>query len=469
MRKVGIMSMQRIANYGSFLQAYALKQLIEEVGCNVEFVDYHVGAPVIAENADSKNKVVRKIEKGLETFRYRAPLAHKLSFIRYKQSFAQKYMPLLRITDEMNYNPTVDCLVIGSDEVFNCIQKNTNVGYSPELFGKDNHAKRLITYAASFGNTTLEKLEKYQKADEVGALLQKFDAVSVRDANSGTIVKQLTGKEPVYNLDPVLTYDYMNCCDKIPQLRADEKYLILYAYAGRISNEEADWIAAYAKKKNLKVYAIGGIQKCADRFVDCSPFEVLAYFRNAEEVITDTFHGSIFSVITHRPFTTLIRKSVGNSYGNEEKLSDLLKRLGLANRMTTKIEDTENINEKAIDYAKVDEQLKAHAESVKYFREENDGKLPSLKSLKKRKEELTKEIAERKKAYAPLREESRRLEIASDNVYSIFRKTDEMKSDLAWKREWEARVREKARQEQARQEQRERQPKRKKRSYDMSL
>ena len=126
-----------------------------------------------------------------------------------------------------------------------------------------------------------------------------------------------------------------------------------------------------AKKKNLKVYAIGDIQKCADRFVDCSPFEVLAYFRNAEEVITDTFHGSIFSVITHRPFTTLIRKSVGNSYGNEEKLSDLLKRLGLANRMTTKIEDTENINEKAIDYAKVDEQLKAHREVAKEYLRKN--------------------------------------------------------------------------------------------------
>lgn len=119
--------------------------------------------------------------------------------------------------------------------------------------------------------------------------------------------------------------------------------------------------------------------------------------------------------------------------------------------------------------AEYSKELDAYAESVKYFREENDGKLPSLKSLKKRKEELTQEIAERKKAYAPLREESRRLEIASDNVYSIFRKTDEMKSDLAWKREWEAKVREKARQEQARQEQRERQPKRKKRSYDMSL
>lgn len=367
MGKVGIMSMQRIANYGSFLQAYALKQLMEEVGCNVEFVDYHVGAPVITENADSKNKVVRKIEKGLETFQYRAPLAHKLSFIRYKQSFAQKYMPLLGITDEMNYNPTVDCLVIGSDEVFNCIQKNSNVGYSPELFGKNNHAKKLITYAASFGNTTLIKLEKYKKANEVGALLKKFDAISVRDTNSGTIVEQLTGKEPVYNLDPVLTYDYMNCCDKIPRVQTNEKYLILYAYAGRISNDEADWIAAYAKKKNLKVYAIGGIQKCADRFVDCSPFEVLAYFRNAEEVITDTFHGSIFSVITHRPFATLIRKSVGNSYGNEEKLSDLLNRLGLTERMTTKVEETEHINQQPIDYEKVDDVLQKQREIAKAY------------------------------------------------------------------------------------------------------
>lgn len=101
--------------------------------------------------------------------------------------------------------------------------------------------------------------------------------------------------------------------------------------------------------------------------MDCSPFEVLAYFRNAEEVITDTFHGSIFSVITHRPFTTLIRKSVRNSYGNEEKLSDLLERLNLADRMTTKIEDAETINEKAIDYIKVDELLKAHREVAREY------------------------------------------------------------------------------------------------------
>ncbi len=371
MKKVGIMSMQRIANYGSFLQAYALRQLIEELGYKVEFVDYHVAAPVILDGKESKNKYVRKMKKALETFKYSAPVTHKISFIRYKQNFAKKYMPLLGISNEMNYNPALDCLVIGSDEVFNCIQKNSNVGYSLELFGKDNCAKKLITYAASFGNTTLEKLQKYGKVNEIGILLRKFDAISVRDINSGTIIEELTGRIPAYNLDPVLTYDYMKCCDKIPQIKIEEKYLILYAYAGRISNDEAKWIAEYAKKKKLKIYAIGGIQKCADQFVDCSPFEVLAYFRNAEEVITDTFHGSIFSIITHRPFTTLIRKSVGNSYGNEEKLSDLLKRLELNTRMTTKIESVENINEQVINYEKIDEILKTHRKVARQYLQKN--------------------------------------------------------------------------------------------------
>lgn len=374
MSKVGIMSMQRIVNYGSFLQAYALKQLIEGLGYRVEFVDYHIGPSIIKDNADNENKYVRKIEKGLETFRYKAPLSHKLAFIQYKRSFAKKYMMLLGVTDEMNYTPELDCLVIGSDEVFNCIQKNSNVGYSPELFGKDNRAKKLITYAASFGNTTLDKLDAYGKTKEVGELLSKFHALSSRDMNTGRIIEHLTGRTPVYHLDPVLTYDYMNCCDQIPDIKRTERYLVLYAYSGRISDKEADWITTYAKKKKLKVYAISGIQKCADRFIDCSPFKVLAYFKNSDEVITDTFHGSIFSVITHRRFTTLVRKSVGNSYGNEEKLTDLLERLQLTDRMAVHIADVEKINSKAVDYGAVDTLLKIYRErAYNYLRSNLEG------------------------------------------------------------------------------------------------
>ena len=121
MAKVGIMSMQRIANYGSFLQAYALKAMIEKLGHDVQFVDYHVCPPVIQDTSESTNKLTRLFKKGLETFAFHAPLQHKLAFIKYKKNYARKYLPLLGITNDYNYQPELDYLVIGSDEVFNCI------------------------------------------------------------------------------------------------------------------------------------------------------------------------------------------------------------------------------------------------------------------------------------------------------------------------------------------------------------
>lgn len=354
MKKIGILSMQRITNYGSFLQAYALKMMLKELGHDVQFVDYRIGEPLIATDNQIKIGIAGKVHKALEVLQYDAPIKHRIQFILYKKQFAEKYHNILGITPEMNYTPELDVLVIGSDEVFNCVQKNPNVGYSLELFGKNNKAKKLITYAASFGNTTIEKIERFNKKSEICGLLQEFDAISVRDENSGAVVKALTGKSVEYHLDPVLAYDYIGKCNLIPKFTPKEKYLILYAYSGRVSESESEWISAYAKKRGIKVYAIGGVQKCADRFIDCSPFEVLAYFYHADEVITDTFHGTIFSVITKRQFATIVRKSVGTSYGNEEKLTDLLKRLGLQSQIANDVYSIDKIMRENIDYGTVD-------------------------------------------------------------------------------------------------------------------
>lgn len=353
MAKVGILSMQRIINYGSFLQAYGLKMMLEELGHDVQFVDYHVCEPLIKDGGKQKTGFARKIDKAFEALSYDAPVKQKIQFIKYKKEFAEKYHHILGLTKEPNYNPELDTLVIGSDEVFNCVQANSNVGYSLELFGKGSKAKRTITYAASFGNTTIKKLQHHEKVQEISECLKMLDAISVRDNNSAEVVKELSGKDIVYNLDPVLAYDFINKCKLIPQIRPTEKYLILYAYSGRISKDEAAWISAYAKKKGLKIYAIGGVQKCADRYIDCSPFEVLSYFINAEEVITDTFHGTIFSVITKRQFATIVRKSNGVSYGNEEKLTDLLKRLGLEERRVYDVSDIDDMQNQPIEYSLV--------------------------------------------------------------------------------------------------------------------
>lgn len=142
MKKVEILSMQGIANYGSFLQAYGLKCILEDLGCDVQFVDYHPGQTLIP--ADGGTGLKRKIAKLIEALNYNAPFREKIKFIKYKKNYAKNYYSYLGITGDMNYPPELDLLVIGSDEVFNCIQNNTNVGFSPKLFGVNNKAKKLL-------------------------------------------------------------------------------------------------------------------------------------------------------------------------------------------------------------------------------------------------------------------------------------------------------------------------------------
>lgn len=350
MKRVGILSMQRIFNYGSFLQAYGLKEILMELGCEVEFVDYHPGECLIP--SPSGSGMLHKLLKAAEVFKYRAPLVDKIRYIKYKKNYAANYHSYLGISNQMNYSPELDVLIIGSDEVFNCVQDNVNVGFSPELFGQGNHAKKVISYAASFGNTTIEKLEKYGVSDKVANWLKQLYAISVRDMNSGKIVQELTQKEPEYNIDPVLAYDFMGKCSMIPESVPEKKYMVLYGYSGRLSKAECKIIREYANERKWKIVCIGGVQECCDSFIDCSPFEVLAYFKGAEAIVTDTFHGTIMSIITKQRFATIVRRE---GYGNSEKLVDLLVRTGLKDHIVGNIEDIRSILENEAVYTVADQ------------------------------------------------------------------------------------------------------------------
>lgn len=357
--RAGILSMQRIYNYGSFLQAFGLKSILESLGCDVQFVDYEPGKCLVT-SPSSKKGVARKAEKALEVFRYDAPLRDKLAFIRYKRTYAQRFYPMLGVTEEPNLDPDIDLLVIGSDEVFNCVQDNANVGFTPALFGTGSRAGRKVTYAASFGNTTLDKLDRYGKREEVAGYLKRLDAVSARDANTGAIVESLTGETPVFNLDPVLAYDYFGECRFIPAEVEEDRYMVAYGYSGRLTAEECAAVRAYADQRGLKVLNIGGVQGVCDRFVDCSPFEVLAYFKHADAVVTDTFHGTIFSTIAHTPFATFVRSS---GYGNSQKLNDLLDRLGLLDHVASLEQLPQKLSAR-VDWSSVDDRIEQEREKT---------------------------------------------------------------------------------------------------------
>lgn len=340
MKTVGIMSMQRIRNYGSFLQAYSLKKIIESLGYKVEFIDYKYEQSLV----DDKKNIVEKIIKNHNIIEFYKKSKQKRLFA---QKYDQEYLPKLGISNNRNYGSNIDALVIGSDEVFNCLQPYP-VGFSRNLFGKGFEDKKVISYAGCFGHTTYEDIKKYNIEDELKKMFDTFSSISVRDTNSKKIIKKLTGKNADVHLDPVLIYDG-NKTYKKPNI---SNYILVYAYPGRISKKEGKQIKEFAKKHNKRILCIGSYQRIADEILTVSPFELLSYFKYADFVITDTFHGSIFSVKTHTNFCTIIRQT------NKNKLEDLLIRLRQDGRIIETIEQIENKYHEKIDFSETDKIIK---------------------------------------------------------------------------------------------------------------
>ena len=121
----------------------------------------------------------------------------------------------------------------------------------------------------------------------------------------------------------------------------------------RFTKEECERIRLFAHERNKIVVAIGEPQYVVDEYICCKPDEVLGYFKKADYVITDTFHGTIFSVIMHKKFLTVVRSSSENTNGNEEKLDSLLNDLNLRSRRLVNFADINKIDDD-IDFIKVD-------------------------------------------------------------------------------------------------------------------
>ncbi len=356
--KIGILSMQRILNYGSFMQSLALKNLINSLGHEVVMVDYTI-EPTIYDRNNRIKRIKQKL-KNIKTALKGMPILRQLMKKRWIRKNKYRTLAfddcynLLNMNQARHYRTKADVLIIGSDEVFNCLQSNPDVGYSLELFGKNNRAGKLISYAASFGHTTMEGLEQYGVKDEITCLLKKFDSISVRDEYSKKIIRQLCEYEPMCHSDPVLIgelekQDWKNI--------NESNYIIVYGYEGRFTEDEGLSIKNFSKKRGLKVISLGGKQSFADTDVICRPDEVLSYFKNADYIITDTFHGSIFSIIYHKQFVAFCRRKdrVKAGYAtNEEKLVDMLSKMGLMNRLIDSPDEIEKIIDNPIDYIKTE-------------------------------------------------------------------------------------------------------------------
>lgn len=335
--KAKILSMQRVNNHGSFLQSFALKSMIEKQGAEVEFIDIKKGEDnssfaVSSQNEFSANKRYQNVAG-----RFFMKLKNK----KQRAIFASQGKEFLKLTDEPMNDDKCDTAFIGSDEVFNC-STPSSWGVSTQLFGDIPGAKKVVTYAASCGRTTLDLIPDEYKSKLKNALL-KLSQISVRDNNTALFTEGLLENAEIeMNLDPVLVYDFS---EHIKECNFSKDFLLLYSYTNRITiPAEVAALKAYAKENNLEIVCAGVFQHWCKHNIPVTSFELLGYFDKARCVVTDTFHGTIMSVIRKKNFVTVIRDS------NRNKLCDLLERLCQSQRIADKMDNIGNVLSKKADF-----------------------------------------------------------------------------------------------------------------------
>ena len=349
--KIGILSMQKVKNYGSFLQAFALKKTIESFGHEVEFVDILPGKQLQEYKMTLKWRVIRIMEAYFSFY-----IIHRRRFwVNYKKTFDSFFDGLG--TEKHTIN-AYDCVVIGSDEVFNIAQPAT-WGYTTHLFGNISNAKKVISYAGCFGQTSFDFIQRNNLTESITLALKNMSAISVRDYNSKMIVESLLHIAPSVHIDPVLFFDFSeNIKEKL-----ERNYILIYSYPNRIKDKKVvKAIKTLAKKHNKKILSIGSFYEWADDVLLPHPFEVLSYFKNADYVITDTFHGAVMSIKYNKQVVVLVRDS------NRNKIEYLLESVKLKELIAENYFDIERILSRQIDYSETNTVIKNETQrSLEYL------------------------------------------------------------------------------------------------------
>ena len=164
----------------------------------------------------------------------------------------------------------LDGIIVGSDEVF-----ALHTGPTPAFFGHACPTENIFAYAASFGPTNYEDIERLHCIPFVKSGLESMKAISVRDNNTADIVEKLTSKKPQKVCDPVILYGYQKEIEDFGKLN-HQPYLLIYAYDNNMNDPvEVDMIKTFAKKHGLKIIAPGFYHSWCDEVINAGPIEIL--------------------------------------------------------------------------------------------------------------------------------------------------------------------------------------------------
>ena len=369
--KIEILSMQHVNNFGSFIQAYSLKEMLESLGGEVSFLDIEPRAEDDALMKDSRidystelyqTSAAKKLFDGYLINRFRNKVVRKRQDELFEECRNRHF-------NKADKDEQHKLCVIGSDEVFNCMQESF-WGFTSQLFGNVPNADKVITYAACCGFTKLENIPSPVK-DKISESFKKVSAFSVRDENTYNFVKEITGRDDIsYNLDPALLGNFDKEIDEAKEIdKLPKKYCLIYSYPNRIHDEEdIKAIREFCKEKGLEIITIGIQMMWISKYYIADPFQLLKAFKNAEFVITDTFHGTIFASKYSKKFAIITRDS------NKNKLADLVSRIGINDHVVSSTSELKNVYDKEHDKTLMNNMISLEREkTINYLKENLNG------------------------------------------------------------------------------------------------
>lgn len=338
MKKVGIITVHCLPNWGSVLQAYALQKVIGRFGFEVENIDYRFPNEFHWERGKkwgmkptlTLRNMLRSIKNtALYTMNFKArPLMYLLNlFIKNNMKLSKKYISY----NELHKNPPkYDIYVSGSDQIWN---PNTMLGDYSYMFDFAPDNVKIISYASSFSCRNIPESMKPQYK----RLLSRYASISVRENNGKLIIHELLGRDAKVVLDPSLLLDgneWRQLSMNGRKCLLPPKYILCYMLAYTFSADEPMNILLTRVQKKFKwpVVMLKNVPRnfTGEQFILPKNYgvgipEFLYLIQNASIVVSSSFHGTAFALNMGIPLVALAKEN------EDDRIASLVNNIGLTN------------------------------------------------------------------------------------------------------------------------------------------
>lgn len=308
-------------NYGTYLQAYALQRMIHILGYDSKIIDDCRFTYLYV----SPHQWIRKffglfIHPKTNCSWFRSRINQYGPFSRFKR----KYLKIdSGWQDKNSLLRRYKGFICGSDQIWSPLLPEQHDGFYFASFADCNK----IAYAPSIGCTSIPDSQK----DLLKLWLEGFQSINMREEIASKAISELIGKKVGTVLDPTLL---LSCDDwkKISRdSRIDEPYIL--AYFLTYNDTYVGYAKELAKESGYRLITLGDSQKLKDlsdtRLRGIGPDDFLGLIENAEKVVTDSFHGTVFSILFNRPFVTFRRFSETDSRNQNSRIENLFSLLGV--------------------------------------------------------------------------------------------------------------------------------------------